>query len=53
MSTTKIKKGDLVRVITGKDKDKEEKVTSVDAKNGKVIRTETLETAVEPLSEKE
>ncbi|MGN0369971.1 MAG: 50S ribosomal protein L24 [Butyrivibrio sp.] len=37
MSTTKIKKGDLVRVITGKDKDKEGKVTSVDAKNGKVI----------------
>lgn len=37
MSTVKIKKGDLVRVIAGKDKDKEGKVKSVDAKNGKVI----------------
>ena len=33
----KIKKGDTVRVIAGKDKDKEGKVLSVDAKNGKVI----------------
>lgn len=37
MATSKIKKGDLVRVITGKDKDKEGKVTSVDLKNHKVI----------------
>ena len=35
MSTMKIKKGDLVRVIAGKDKDKEGKVTSIDAKNHK------------------
>ena len=33
----KIKKGDTVRVIAGKDKDKEGKVLSVDAKNHKVI----------------
>ncbi len=33
----KIKKGDTVRVIAGKDKDKEGKVLSVDAKNQKVI----------------
>ena len=32
----KIKKGDLVKVIAGKDKDKEGKVTVVDQKNGKV-----------------
>ena len=37
MATSKIKKGDLVRVITGKDKDKEGKVTSVDVKNHKVV----------------
>ena len=37
MATCKIKKGDLVKVIAGKDKDKEGKVLSVDAKNGKVI----------------
>ena len=37
MSTMKIKKGDLVRVIAGKDKDKEGKVTSIDAKNHKAI----------------
>ena len=37
MSTMKIKKGDTVRVIAGKDKDKEGKVLSVDAKNGKVV----------------
>ena len=36
MSTMKIKKGDTVKVITGKDKDKEGKVISVDRKNGKV-----------------
>ncbi len=33
----KIKKGDTVRVIAGKDKDKEGKVISVDAKKGKVL----------------
>jgi len=32
----KIKKGDTVKVITGKDKDKEGKVIAVDKKNGKV-----------------
>lgn len=37
MSAMKIKKGDLVKVIAGKDKDKEGKVTVVDHKNGKVI----------------
>ena len=37
MSTMKIKKGDTVKVITGKDKDKEGKVISVDKKNGKVL----------------
>ena len=37
MSAIKIKKGDLVRVIAGKDKDKEGKVVSVDAKNRKAI----------------
>lgn len=35
MSTMKIKKGDTVRVIAGKDKDKEGKVLSV--KDGKVL----------------
>ena len=37
MSTMKIKKGDTVVVIAGKDKDKEGKVVSVDQKNGKVV----------------
>ena len=37
MSTSKIKKGDMVRVIAGKDIDREGKVLSVDAKNGKVV----------------
>lgn len=37
MSTMKIKKGDTVKVIAGKDKDKEGKVISVDQKNGKVV----------------
>ena len=36
MFTMKIKKGDTVKVITGKDKDKEGKVIAVDRKNGKV-----------------
>ncbi len=33
----KIKKGDMVKVITGKDKEKEGKVISVDVKNHKVL----------------
>ena len=33
----KLKKGDTVRVIAGKDKDKEGKVISVDKKNHKVL----------------
>ena len=33
MSTMKIKKGDTVKVIAGKDKDKEGKVVAVDKKN--------------------
>ena len=37
MATMKIKKGDMVKVIAGKDKDKEGKVISVFAKNGKVL----------------
>ena len=36
MATLKIKKGDTVKVIAGKDKDKEGKVVAVDPKNGKV-----------------
>ena len=36
MATSKIKKGDTVRVIAGKSKGKEGKVTAVDKKNGKV-----------------
>ena len=37
MATMKIKKGDMVKVIAGKDKDKEGKVMSVDRKNNKVL----------------
>ena len=37
MATSKIKKGDLVRVIAGKDAGKEGKVTEVDLKNLKVL----------------
>lgn len=37
MSALKIKKGDNVKVIAGKDKGKEGKVISVDVKNGKVV----------------
>ena len=37
MATLKIKKGDTVRVIAGKDKDKEGKVLAVDAKAGTVL----------------
>ena len=36
MSMSKIRKGDTVRVITGKSKDKEGKVLAVDKKHGRV-----------------
>ena len=32
MTSTKLKKGDTVRVIAGKDKDKEGKILSIDRK---------------------
>ena len=37
MSTMKIKKGDMVKVIAGRDKDKEGKVMAVNHKNNTVI----------------
>ena len=37
MATSKIKKGDMVRVITGRDKDKEGKVISVDRKKNRLL----------------
>ena len=37
MSTMKIKKGDMVKVIAGKDKDKEGKVIAVDKKDERVL----------------
>ena len=37
MATLKIKKGDTVRVIAGKDKDKEGKVLAVNAEKGTVL----------------
>ena len=37
MAMLKIKKGDLVRVITGRDKDKEGKVLDIDRKKGRVL----------------
>ena len=37
MSTMKIKKGDMVKVIAGKDKDKEGKVLAVNHKNNTVV----------------
>ena len=37
MSTMKIKKGDTVKVITGRDKDKEGKVVAVNHKNNTVV----------------
>ena len=37
MATLKIKKGDTVKVIAGKDNGKEGKVLSVDPKNNKVV----------------
>ena len=40
MSTMKIKKGDMVKVIAGKDKDKEGKVIAVDTKNHRRVLVE-------------
>ena len=37
MSTMKIKKGDMVKVIAGKATDKEGKVIAVDKKDGRVL----------------
>lgn len=37
MATMKIKKGDTVKVIAGKDRDNEGKVLSVDIKNHRVL----------------
>ena len=37
MATSKIKKGDTVRVIAGVEKGKEGKVVSIDRKNGRVL----------------
>ena len=37
MSTMKIKKDDIVKVIAGKDKDKEGRVLAVNKKDGKVL----------------
>lgn len=37
MAMLKIKKGDTVKVIAGKDKDKEGKVLDIDRKNGRVL----------------
>lgn len=37
MATMKIKKGDTVKVIAGKDRNAEGKVISVDAKKGRVL----------------
>ena len=37
MATMKIKKGDLVKVIAGKDKDREGKVLHVDPKNHRIV----------------
>ncbi len=37
MATLKIKKGDMVKVIAGKDKDKEGKVIAVNHKNNTII----------------
>lgn len=37
MATLKIKKGDLVKVIAGKDKDKEGKVISINRKKNTVL----------------
>ena len=41
MSTMKIKKGDMVKVIAGKDKDKEGKVIAVDKKGVNMLTKHT------------
>ena len=45
MASLKIKKGDTVRVIAGKDKDKEGKVLSVNAKDKRWRLVEIVEKA--------
>ena len=47
MSTMKIKKGDMVKVIAGKDKDKEGKVIAVEPTNGTVL-VEGVNTSTKP-----
>lgn len=37
MALLKIKRGDMVKIIAGKDKDKEGKVIAVNSKEGKVV----------------
>ena len=46
MATSKIKKGDTVKVIAGKDKGKEGKVLSVNAKNHTAIRLQSMQSQV-------
>ena len=41
MATMKIKKGDMVKVIAGKDKDKEGKVISINKKTIKFLLKES------------
>ena len=43
MATMKIKKGDMVKVIAGKDKDKEGKVISVNKKENQAWLTSRVE----------
>ena len=43
MATMKIKKGDMVKVIAGKDKNKEGKVISINKKDNKVLAAKFLE----------
>ena len=56
MATNKIKKGDTVKVITGKDKGKEGKVLEIvkgkviTGKDGKVVRTEENKVLVEGIN---
>ena len=49
MSAMKIKKGDTVKVIAGKDKDKEGKVISVNPKKG-AVRLSSLHGQQNPAS---
>ena len=44
MAMLKIKKGDTVKVIAGKDKDKEGKVLDIDRKKGRVLVDKAYET---------